>query len=105
MSETHYEVLNINQDSKFQEIKKAYRRLSMQWHPDKNPDNSKEAEEKIKKINKAYEILSDENNRIEYDEKINSQNRQNGHHGNLINDKYKLEVKNLIVFKVKSLVT
>jgi len=48
-------------------IKRAYRKLAMRWHPDKNPDNMKEAEEKFKDINEAFEVLSDPKKRQVYD--------------------------------------
>ena len=62
----YYEVLGVGKSADEKEIKKAYRKLAMQYHPDRNPDN-KEAEEKFKEINEAYEVLSDENKRRTYD--------------------------------------
>ena len=53
----YYSVLGVNRNSSADEIKKAYRKLAMQYHPDKNPGN-KAAEEKFKEINGAYAILS-----------------------------------------------
>lgn len=55
----YYQILDISKDASVDEIKKAYRRLARQFHPDVNP-GSKEAEEKFKDINEAYDILSDE---------------------------------------------
>ena len=49
------------------EIKKAYRKLALKLHPDKNPSNRQECEKKIKEINEAYETLSDDNKRALYD--------------------------------------
>ena len=63
----YYEVLGVGKSADEKEIKKAYRKLAMQYHPDRNPDN-KEAEEKFKEINEAYEVLSDENKRRTYDQ-------------------------------------
>lgn len=62
----YYEVLEVTKTATFEEIKKAYRKKAIQYHPDKNPDN-KEAEEKFKEAAEAYEILSDEQKRAKYD--------------------------------------
>jgi molecular chaperone DnaJ len=62
----YYEVLEVSRDASGTEIKKSYRRLAMQYHPDKNPDD-KEAEDKFKEIGEAYEILTDEQKRAAYD--------------------------------------
>lgn len=61
----YYEILEIQRGSSQDTIKKAYRKLALKYHPDRNPDPS--AEEKFKQINEAYEILSDENKRAKYD--------------------------------------
>ncbi len=63
----YYKILGINKNSSEEEIKKAYKKLALQYHPDKNPGN-KEAEEKFKEINEAYEVLSDPEKRKKYDE-------------------------------------
>ncbi len=62
----YYEVLGVNRDAGDDEIKKAYRKLAMKYHPDRNPDN-KEAEDKFKEAKEAYEILSDEQKKAAYD--------------------------------------
>ena len=62
-----YEVLGVNRDASDDEIKKAYRKLAMKHHPDRNPDNSK-AEEHFKEAKEAYEILSDAQKRAAYDQ-------------------------------------
>ncbi len=62
-----YEVLGINRDATDDEIKKAYRKLAMKFHPDRNPDNPK-AEEQFKEAKQAYEILSDAGKRTAYDQ-------------------------------------
>lgn len=62
----YYEVLGVNRDAGDDEVKKAYRKLAMKFHPDRNPDN-KEAEEKFKEAKEAYEILSDANKKAAYD--------------------------------------
>ena len=66
-SEDYYKILGITKNATESEIKKAYRKLALKWHPDKNPNNREEAEEKFKKINEAYSILSDKKKRKEYD--------------------------------------
>lgn len=62
----YYEVLEVSRNASGEEIKKSFRKLAMTYHPDRNPDNP-EAEEHFKKINEAYEVLSDENKRATYD--------------------------------------
>lgn len=62
-----YEVLGVSRSATDPEIKKSYRKLAMKYHPDRNPDN-KEAEEKFKEVQKAYEILSDSKKRAAYDQ-------------------------------------
>jgi molecular chaperone DnaJ len=63
----YYEVLGVSKSATAQEIKKAYRKLAMKFHPDRNPDNE-EAEEKFKEASEAYEVLSDEEKRKIYDQ-------------------------------------
>jgi molecular chaperone DnaJ len=63
----YYEVLGVNRDASDDEIKKAYRKLAMKYHPDRNPDNPK-AEEQFKEAKEAYEILSDAQKRAAYDQ-------------------------------------
>ena len=63
----YYDILGVGKSADATEIKKAYRKLAMKYHPDKNPGD-KEAEEKFKEINEAYEVLSDETKRKNYDQ-------------------------------------
>ena len=63
----YYEVLGVNRDASEDELKKAYRKLAMKWHPDRNPDNPK-AEEHFKEAKEAYEILTDAQKRAAYDQ-------------------------------------
>ena len=63
----YYEVLGVNRDAPEEDIKKAYRKLAMKWHPDRNPDNPK-AEEHFKEAKEAYEMLSDAQKRSAYDQ-------------------------------------
>jgi len=64
---SYYEILGVPKGANEQEIKKAYRKLALQWHPDKNPTNKSEAENKFKQIAEAYEVLSDKTKRSVYD--------------------------------------
>lgn len=62
----YYDTLEVSKTATFEEIKKSYRRLAMQYHPDRNAGNA-EAEAKFKEINEAYEVLKDEQKRAAYD--------------------------------------
>ena len=63
----YYEVLGVSKDASADDIKKAYRKSAMKYHPDRNPGD-KEAEEKFKEVGEAYEVLSDEQKRARYDQ-------------------------------------
>ncbi|MCL1973321.1 MAG: DnaJ domain-containing protein, partial [Bacteroidetes bacterium] len=63
----YYEVLGVQRDASAEELKKAYRKLAMQYHPDKNPGN-KEAEEKFKEAAEAYDVLTNPDKKARYDQ-------------------------------------
>ena len=63
----YYEVLGVSKNASDDEIKKAYRKLAVKYHPDKNPGD-KEAEAKFKEINEAHDVLSDKQKRARYDQ-------------------------------------
>jgi curved DNA-binding protein CbpA len=63
----YYRILGVNKDASAKDIKKAFRQLALRYHPDRNPGNLKQAEEKFKEINEAHEVLGDEQKRRQYD--------------------------------------
>ena len=64
----YYEVLGVAKNASADDIKKAFRELAKKWHPDRNPNNKKEAEEKFKEVAEAYAVLTDEDKRRRYDQ-------------------------------------
>ena len=62
----YYQILGVSRGANADEIRKAYRKLAMQYHPDRNPDD-KQAEERFKEINEAYQVLNDPQKRAHYD--------------------------------------
>ncbi|XP_058219908.1 uncharacterized protein LOC131330375 [Rhododendron vialii] len=68
MGVDYYKILGVDRNAKEEDLKKAYRKLAMKWHPDKNPNNKKEAEAKFKQISEAYDVLSDPQKKAVYDQ-------------------------------------
>ncbi|KAK2446096.1 dnaJ protein subfamily B member [Trifolium repens] len=68
MGVDYYNILKVDKNATEDDLKKAYRKLAMKWHPDKNPTNKKEAEANFKQISEAYAVLSDPKRRIVYDQ-------------------------------------
>ncbi|XP_037685669.1 dnaJ homolog subfamily B member 8 isoform X2 [Choloepus didactylus] len=77
----YYEVLGVQSSASQEDIKKAYRKLALRWHPDKNPDNKEEAEKKFKQVSEAYEVLSDSKKRSLYDRAGKRESRSRGLRG------------------------
>ncbi len=63
----YYQILGVSIDAGPEDIKKAFRRLALRYHPDRNPGNTREAEGRFKEINEAYEVLGNEQRRRQYD--------------------------------------
>ena len=78
----YYEVLGLQRTASADEIKQSFRRLAMKHHPDRNPSNKKEAEEKFKEISEAYEVLSDPQKKSAYDQYGHSGVEGSFRHGN-----------------------
>jgi len=99
----YYKILGVDKNATPEEIKKAYRKLAMKYHPDKNPGN-KQAEERFKEINEANEVLSDPKKRAKYDQLSSSYQswQQTGHSPNTFrwedlfnNSQYTTRVENM----------
>eukprot|EP00854_Cymbomonas_tetramitiformis_P013963 gene13963-16505_t len=69
MAKNFYKALELEKNATDEDIKKAYRKLAMKWHPDKNPDNRSEAEAKFKEVTEAYETLGDPKKKEAFDRK------------------------------------
>ena len=68
MAKDYYQILGVPRNASEEEVKKAYRKLAMQYHPDRNPRREKWANEKFKEINEAYGVLGDPQKRRQYDQ-------------------------------------
>ena len=64
----YYDILGISKSASGEEVKKAYRKQALEWHPDKHKDNKEAAEKRFKEINEAYQVLSDSEKRKAYDQ-------------------------------------
>ena len=80
MAQDYYDILGVSKTASADEIKKAYRKLAIKYHPDKNPGN-KEAEEKFKEISQAYEVVSNPEKRRQYDQLGHDAYTNAGHGG------------------------
>ncbi|KAH0792643.1 DnaJ domain containing protein [Histomonas meleagridis] len=67
MGKDYYKILGVERNANKDQLKKAYRKLAMRWHPDKNPNNQEEAQAKFQEISEAYDVLSDPKKRQVYD--------------------------------------
>ena len=74
----YYEILGVERNVTPKDLKKAYKKLAKKWHPDLNKDNLKVAEEKMREINVAYDTLSDEVKRLDYDKKLDLESKTQG---------------------------
>ncbi len=81
MVKDYYKTLGVEKNASPEEIKKAFRQLARKWHPDANPNNKAESEQKFKEISEAYEVLSDENKRKVYDQTGQVNFGSNGNEG------------------------
>ena len=64
----YYDILGVSKSASAEEIKKAYRKQALEWHPDRHKDDKEPAEKRFKEINEAYQVLSDTNKRSQYDQ-------------------------------------
>ncbi|XP_047149822.1 dnaJ homolog subfamily B member 6-like [Vigna umbellata] len=67
MGVDYYDILQVDRDAKEEDLRKAYKRLAMKWHPDKNLTKKEESEAMFKQVSEAYEVLSDPQKRARFD--------------------------------------
>jgi curved DNA-binding protein len=95
MNKNYYSILGLERNASQDEIKTKYRQLAMKHHPDRNPDNAVESEEKFKEIKEAYEVLSNPDTRQEYDTgSTNHSSQQWAHRSNTNNKEFEDLFKN-----------
>lgn len=82
----YYQILGVSKTSSIEDIKKAYRKLAMKYHPDRNSDNP-EAENMFREITKAYAVLGDEDNRKIYDQEVSKSKSTSSASNNRTNNK------------------
>lgn len=80
MAVSYYNVLNVPIDADNKAICEAYKKMALKWHPDKNPDNVDEANQRFKQISQAYQVLSDSNKRLKYDRGQSADGADYHHH-------------------------
>ncbi|KAI9143830.1 hypothetical protein BKA69DRAFT_1059260 [Paraphysoderma sedebokerense] len=68
MGKDYYKILGVGKDASEDDIKKAYRKMALKYHPDRNPDNTEEAKRKFQEVSEAFEVLSDKNKRAIFDQ-------------------------------------
>src|SRR5579883_1777486 len=83
MKRDYYEILGVEKNASEDDVKRSYRKLAIQYHPDRNPGNA-EAEEKFKEATEAYEVLSDTDKRARYD-RFGHQGMRNNDYGHYQN--------------------
>merc|ERR1739841_36030 len=66
-TKNYYKILGVSRNADAKEIKKAYKKMAIQYHPDKNPDNQEEAQKKFQEVAEAHEVLSNDEMRAKYD--------------------------------------
>ncbi len=87
----YYEILQVNKNATQEIIAKVYKVLAKKYHPDANPDNKEEAAEKFKEISEAYEILSNEEKRKDYDIQLDEENSSTNENTISLNDYMSLQ--------------